>query len=130
MQNKTKKAIGIGFGVLALVLLSAGASALIMSEMNRPAAEKPAVQRVVQKDRVHWNSERTSQAAPAAAQVAPAAGCDDNNIVGTALGGVAGGVVGSQVGKGSGKTAATIGGTLGGAYLGNQAIPTRNVTCR
>jgi uncharacterized protein YcfJ len=94
-----------------------------MSEMNRPAAEKPAVQRVVQKDRVHWNSERTSQAAPAAAQVAPAAGCDDNNIV-------AGGVVGSQVGKGSGKTAATIGGTLGGAYLGNQAIPTRNVTCR
>ena len=56
--------------------------------------------------------------------------CNDKNIVGTLAGGVAGGVLGNQVGRGSGKTVATVGGALGGAYLGNQYIPTRNVTCR
>lgn len=56
--------------------------------------------------------------------------CNDSNIVGTVAGGVLGGIVGNQFGGGAGKTAATIGGTLGGAYVGNQYIPTRNVTCR
>lgn len=56
--------------------------------------------------------------------------CNDGNIVGKVLGGVGGGALASNVGKGKGKTAATIGGTLGGAYLGGEAIPTHNVTCR
>ena len=57
-------------------------------------------------------------------------GCDDRNIVGTLAGGAAGGLVGSQIGKGKGNTAAIIGGIAGGALVGNQYIPTRNVTCR
>ena len=63
-------------------------------------------------------------------QAATVTDCDDNNVVGMAVGGLAGGLLGNQVGKGSGKTAATIGGALGGAYLGKEALPTRNVTCR
>jgi uncharacterized protein YcfJ len=131
MERSTKKAIGLTIGVVALVLLSAGASALIMKEMDRP--EQPAaVHHVVKNEKIHWNGHRQVQAAPApaAATIEPAVGCDDNNIVGTGVGGVAGGVAGSQIGKGDGKTAATIAGTLGGAYLGNQLLPTRNVTCK
>jgi len=76
----------------------------------------------------HYNGNAGRMAA-----VAPAAGqppCDDKNIVGTLAGGVAGGVLGNQVGKGSGKTVATVAGAAGGAYLGNEYIPTRGVTCR
>ena len=56
--------------------------------------------------------------------------CDDGNILGYVAGGAAGGLVGSQIGHGTGKTVATIGGVLGGGYLGGQAIPLHNVTCR
>lgn len=56
--------------------------------------------------------------------------CNDNNILGMATGAVLGGVLGNQVGGGSGKTVATIGGAAGGAYLGQQAIPLNNATCR
>jgi uncharacterized protein YcfJ len=129
MERSTKKVIGLTVGVLALVLLSAGASALIMKEMDKPD-QPAAIHHVVKNEKIHWNNHRQVQAAPAPATIEPAAGCDDNNIVGTGLGGVVGGVAGSQVGKGDGKTAATIAGTLGGAYLGNQVIPTRNVTCK
>lgn len=66
----------------------------------------------------------------ASRQQAAAPKCNDSNIVGTLAGGVLGGIVGNQFGHGSGRAATTIGGTLGGAYVGNQYIPTRNVTCR
>jgi uncharacterized protein YcfJ len=55
--------------------------------------------------------------------------CNDHNIVGTAVGGIGGGVLGSLLGHGTGKTVTTIGGALAGAYVGNQAVPTQNVTC-
>lgn len=116
MNATNKKLIGIGVGAVLLV----GATAAIASYMTRQSLTPDA--------------EITAQAPPpqkvAAAQPPPQPRCDDKNIVGTIAGGAAGGVIGNQIGKGSGKTAATVGGVVGGAVLGNQFIPTRNVTCR
>lgn len=74
---------------------------------------------------VQQQAQEQEQARPAAAS----SGCNDHNIVGTAVGGIGGGVLGSLFGHGSGKTVTTIGGALAGAYAGNQAIPAQNVTC-
>lgn len=123
MQPKTKQITIITIAVIALVVLSAGASVLITRQAIAP--EKPAaVKQITKKETINWNN-ATAQPAPA-----PVPNCDDGNIVGALAGGVGGGVVGSAVGDGNGKTAATIAGTLGGAYLGKEYIPTENVTCR
>jgi uncharacterized protein YcfJ len=114
MKNTHKKLIGAGIAIL-LITGTAAVASYATRESLQPKSEITA---------------QNKQQQVAAAPVAEPPRCDDGNIVGTIAGGAAGGVIGSQVGKGSGKTAATIGGVIGGAYLGNQVIPTRNVTCR
>ena len=122
-----KHIIGFGLGIFVLLILTAGASALVTKEI---ITEKPVIEKVATKkseptkrQQIAWNDPQ-----PAPQKQTPA--CDDKNIVGYVLGGAAGGIAGNQIGKGTGNTAATIGGTLGGAYLGGEYIPTRNVTCR
>lgn len=134
-----KNMLVIGVSVFALILLTAGASAMITKEViknesvktEEVAKAEPAKTKVYRshkssRDDITWNEQPRRQAEP----VRQASACDDGNIVGTVIGGAAGGLVGNQVGSGNGKVAATIGGTLGGAYLGNRYVPTRNVTCR
>lgn len=112
-------------GGLALVVLTAGASAWVVGRVGDTKPAAPAT-KTVQKEEIRWN-----QVEPASGQAAPAQpACDDDNIVGMLAGGAAGGLAGSQVGSGNGKTAATIGGAVGGAYLGKEYLATRNVTCR
>lgn len=131
---KRKHTIGI-VAAVAVLLLGSGVAFAIMSGANQEpdnaastsASIQPASGAAVATDRVVPDPD--AQRASATQQQQQAA-CDDGNIVGTVAGGVAGGVVGSQFGKGNGKTATTIGGALGGAALGNQFIPTRNVTCQ
>ena len=128
MENKT---VFIAAGAAVLLM---GASAAVASYYTRESVA-PTQQTAIAPQPAQVTSQSGTGPAPvhrrhvASARPAQPA-CDDNNIVGTLAGGVGGGVVGSQFGKGHGNTAATIGGTLGGAYLGNQVIPTRNVTCR
>ncbi len=117
MKHTNKKLIGIIAGVILLTAGAAAVASYVTQESLQPKTQLNA-----------QNAQPHNQKVAAAQPAEPR--CDDSNIVGTIAGGAAGGVVGSQVGKGSGKTAATIGGVLGGAYLGNQYIPTRNVTCR
>ena len=130
---KRKHAIALGAGVVALVILAAGASALVTQKVieDKPAVEKTAAapkHKTAKSEKITWNEPRQAQPAQQA-QAAPAS-CDDYNIVGIGLGAVAGGVAGNQIGSGRGQDLATIGGALGGAYLGKQYIPTHNVTCR
>ena len=103
-------------GATLFVLITAGASAYVLTDDANDGSEN--VRQVSA-----TTSTRTTAAAPQPA-------CDDDNIVGKVTGGVLGGVAGSQFGKGNGKTAATIGGSVGGTLLGEEYIPTRNVTCR
>lgn len=108
----------------ALIAFTAAASAYIATNVAKE--EKTATVETKRKKRgeeITWNEPRAQ-----APRNIPA--CDDDNIVGKVVGGAAGGVAGSQIGSGSGKTAATIGGAVGGALLGEEYIPTRNVTCR
>jgi len=44
---------------------------------------------------------------------------NNNNGLGTLIGGVAGGILGHQIGGGSGKTVATVGGAIIGSIVGN-----------
>ena len=118
---KNKQIIAWGLGVLALVLVTAGASALVTREVIE---EKPAVEKRSE-NRISWNEPRQ---APQPAQPAKPA-CNDGNIVGKVIGGVGGGILGNQIGSGSGNTVATIGGAVGGTVLGGEYIPTENVTC-
>ena len=126
---KKNQAILLGITSAAvLAALTAGATAYYMD--SKPLAQESAVKT---KTVNHVASTRISQPqTPVQAQQVAAVQpqCNDRNIVGTVVGGVGGGLVGSQFGNGSGKTAATIGGVVGGAVLGNEFIPTRNVTCR
>lgn len=119
-----KQIIAWGLGVLALVLVTAGASALVTREM---VEEKPAVESAAQPsaNKISWKEPRP---APQPAQPAKPA-CNDGNIVGKVIGGVGGGIIGNQIGSGSGNTVATIGGAVGGTVLGGEYIPTDNVTC-
>lgn len=132
----------IALGVLAAIVLigvTAAASSYITktqlqkAEQSAQLASAAAAKKVVHKNhttqKVTWD-DKAQPAQQAPVQTAATVNCDDNNIVGTVAGGVGGGLVGSRFGKGNGKTATTIAGTLGGAALGNQLIPTRNVTCR
>lgn len=122
---KRNEIIAVGLGAFALIALSAGAGAWVMSQ---PAAveEAPVVSQSSKKETITWREPARQQ--PVAVQ--QATNCDDDNIVGKVVGGVGGGLVGSQIGGGKGKTAATIGGALGGTLLGEELIPTKNVTCR
>ena len=91
MQRKTKQITIITIAVIALVVLSAGASALITRQAIAP--EKPAaVKQITKKETVNWNN-AVAQTAPA---LAPVRNCDDGNIVGALAGGLGGGVVGSS----------------------------------
>ena len=117
MKSMNKKLLGAGIVVFLLIAGTAAVASYVTQESLQPKKELNA-------QTVQPHNQKLAAAQP----VQPR--CDDSNIVGTIVGGAGGGIVGSQVGKGSGKTAATIGGVLGGAYLGNQYIPTRNVTCR
>ncbi len=121
--------------VLAAVVLigvSAGAATYFTKEnLENKNTVTTTHKKTTAKNNVAWDSERqTTQPAQQPVRQVAQTRCDDGNIAGKVVGGVGGGVVGSMIGKGNGKTAATIGGTLGGAYLGGEAIPLRNVTCR
>lgn len=126
---KTKQILAWGAGVLALVLVTAGASALVTKEVigEKPVIEKTAAAPAPKAQKITWNEPRQAQPVQQARPAAPP--CNDGNIVGLALGGIGGGIAGNQIGKGSGNTVATIGGAVGGAYLGKEFIPTENVTC-
>jgi uncharacterized protein YcfJ len=112
MQNY--KTLSLVLGAALLVVTTAGASVYL--------SRQPAQETATAKPPPH--AERVVVTQPVQRK------CDDGNIAGKAVGGVGGGVLGSMVGKGSGKTAATIGGTLGGAYIGGEAIPLNNITCK
>ena len=121
-----KQILAWGLGAVVLVLLTAGASALVTREViesKTPASETAVVVKAPAHQKITWNEPRRQ------AQPAPPP-CNDGNIVGKVVGGLGGGLVGSQIGSGSGKTAATIGGAVGGTVLGGEYIPTENVTCR
>lgn len=119
---KTKSIIALGAGAILLIGVSAGASVFVMEQMT---GETPAK---VYSEKVSTSGTVTvSQAQP---PPLPLPACDDDNIVGKVVGGAAGGIAGSQIGSGTGKTAATIGGAVGGSLLGEEYIPTQNVTCR
>jgi uncharacterized protein YcfJ len=138
MQNKNW--IIVGIAALILIMVSAGASALITRNNIRDAetvtvtkeetVTKPVVhhKQVRHDDNINWNNRAAAPAPVQQAQALPP--CDDKNIVGTVLGGLGGGLAGSQVGKGNGQIAATAVGVAAGAVAGNEYIPTRNVTCR
>ena len=49
-------------------------------------------------------------------------GGNNQNVIGTIIGGAGGGVLGHQIGGGTGKTAATIGGAIIGSLLGGKYI--------
>ena len=116
---KTKSIIALGAGTILLIGATAGASVYVMENMNDDA-----VSETVSKARVSSSNETVNYTTTHQPT------CDDDNIVGKVVGGAAGGVLGSQIGDGSGKTAATIGGSVGGTLLGEEYIPTKNVTCR
>lgn len=119
----TKKDIfALTAGAILLVGITAGASAYYLNNDN---GENERAQSVSQ---VQPTTSGANMAQTAPAQPQPA--CDDDNIVGKVVGGVGGGLIGSQIGGGSGKTAATIGGSVGGTILGEEYVPTKNVTCR
>ena len=126
---KKKQIIAWGLGVLALVLVTAGASALVTREMveEKPAVEAAAKPSKSTSNKISWNEPRQAAPQPAAQPAKPA--CNDGNIVGKVIGGVGGGILGNQIGSGSGNTVATIGGAVGGTVLGGEYIPTDNVTC-
>jgi uncharacterized protein YcfJ len=118
-----KKAIGL----IAAGIIAVGASAAIGSYMTQQSMRADAdIPPPAQHAATHGPAGQHYAAAQPPAQPA----CNDHNIVGTVAGGVAGGVLGSMIGHGTGKTVATIGGAGAGALVGNEVIPTRNVTCR
>jgi uncharacterized protein YcfJ len=122
-----KHIIALAIGIPALILVSAGASALITQKTIKDdqPVQKVATVSNKSKNNIQWNDAQKTNVQP----VKAAAKCDDGNIVGYIAGGTAGGIAGSTLGKGNGQTATTIAGTLGGAYLGGEYLPTRNVTC-
>lgn len=120
---KRKHMITAGLGAVVLLLMTAGASAYIATEMNNDQA-KPVAKKSVQREEIRWNEPERAPVQKVASN------CDDGNVVGYIAGGALGGIAGSQFGDGNGKTATTIGGALGGGYLGKEYIPTHNVTCR
>lgn len=129
MALSKKEMIFIGLGALLLVGVSAGASAYYVDQRNNEAIVE--TETVSETKTSHQAVPIQPEPQPAPAQTAqhiPA--CDDDNIVGKVAGGVVGGLVGTQIGKGGGNKAATIGGSVGGTLLGEEFIPTRNVTCR
>lgn len=110
---------------VALIAFTAAASAYITTNvMNDEKSETVKTERRAKTEKITWSDQR----AQTPRNVPPP--CDDDNIVGKVVGGAAGGLAGSQIGNGSGKTAATIGGAVGGTLLGEEYIPTKNVTCR
>lgn len=117
---KTNSIIALGAGALLLIGATAGASAYIMDKSTDKTPVKVAAAQAPASNTVTYSD----------AQPPPLPDCNDDNIVGKVLGGAAGGVAGSQIGGGTGKTAATIGGAVGGSLLGEEYIPTQNVTCR
>ncbi len=114
---KSKTIIALTVGAAILVGATAAASAYFINSSEKDSVSSSAT---AQHESVTYNQPRQ----------APLPACDDDNIVGKVIGGAAGGVAGSQVGKGNGKTAATIGGTVAGSLIGEEYLPTKNVTCR
>lgn len=124
MKRQTKHILALSAAAIALVAITATASALITSEVNKEPERvvKPVAK--ANNDKIRWNDPAPQQPAP---QVA--SNCDDGNIVGYGLGALGGGLIGNQIGDGKGKDVATIGGAAAGALAGGKFIPTRNVLC-
>ncbi len=114
-------------GAVALLLVTAGASAYVTKHMS----EAPQDVAPASGEKITWNEPRQASPQPQQqAQAQPAKpACNDGNIVGAAIGAVGGGLVGSQIGSGKGQDLATIGGAIGGGWLGKDHIPTHNVLC-
>jgi len=117
---KTKNIMALGAGAILLMGVTAGASVYVMEKKTDETPAKVASAKVLSHETITYRQ----------AQPPPLPACDDDNIVGKVVGGAAGGIAGSQFGRGNGKTAATIGGAVGGSLLGEEYIPTKNVTCR
>ncbi len=122
-----KNLILIIIGAIALIAVTAGASAYVTRDVMKPEkkVEKVATKKTTS-EQISWNESR-QQAQPQPQQVKK---CDDGNIVGAGIGAAAGGLVGNQFGKGKGNDLATIGGIIVGGTAGHQMIPTRGVLCR
>ncbi len=129
MPMTKKDVFALTAGAILLVGITAGASAYYLN--NDGVEDNSASQQV---ERVTYVQPQSAPVAQQPVQQQPVqqrtVACDDDNIVGKVLGGVGGGLLGSRVGKGGGKTAATIGGSVGGTLIGEELIPTKNVTCR
>lgn len=124
MSHK-KKMVLLGVGAVALLAVTAGASAFIATNVaNDKDVSEP--QKVASAETIRWDDAPAPQQQ---AQQPVAKSCDDANIVGAAIGAVAGGLAGNQIGSGRGQDLATIGGAIGGGYLGKEYIPTRNTLC-
>lgn len=126
MTRHGKKILSITVGAIALIMVTAGASALITDHFNdtQPAPVVHKVASTTHHDNVRWNNPPAQQAQPVAQK------CDDGNVVGYGLGALAGGLIGHQIGDGKGKDVATVGGAAAGALAGGQYIPTRGVLCQ
>lgn len=123
-MTRTQRKVAFVAGVVAIMALTAGASAYVATEIaDDKKPEK--VNAKVSEDKITWNEPRQN---PEPQQQA-ASSCDDANVVGAAIGAVAGGFAGNQIGDGRGQDLATVGGAIGGGVLGQQYIPTRNVLC-
>lgn len=123
-MTRNQRKIAFVAGVVGLMVLTAGASAYVATEISRDDAPAKVQEKGTSED-ISWNEPRQE---PAPQQQA-ASSCDDANVVGAAIGAVAGGVAGNQIGDGRGQDLATVGGAIGGGFLGQQYIPTRNVLC-
>lgn len=129
-MNNNNKIIAAVAAVVILVVASAAVASYVTNEKIQAKSEEE-IAPVHAKAHRHTTNEQRVASNASVNQSAPAKpACNDRNIVGTVAGAAGGGLLGSQIGNGSGKTAAIIGGVLGGGYLGNQYIPTRNVTCQ
>lgn len=128
MNAKNKHILAIAIGAIALVALTAGASALITNNQidDNPPVTQKVVKTTHRKDNISWNNPPQQQPAPQPVRKK----CDDGNVVGYGLGALAGGLIGNQIGDGDGKKVATVGGAAAGALAGGQYIPTRGVLCR
>ena len=135
MTQHGKKILGITVGAIALIMVTAGASAFLTDHYNNketttvttaPATHVATTTTTHRSNNIHWNNPPAQPARPVQQVSAP---CSDGNVVGYGLGALAGGLVGHQLGGGKGKTVATVGGAAAGALAGGQYIPTRNVLC-
>ncbi len=109
------KKIVLAISTMALVTLTAQANSFSVSDYVKVEKSKPKYENVIRRTPYE---ECWDERVPVRRNYHRRGG-EDNNGLGTLIGGVAGGILGHQVGGGSGKTVATIGGAIIGSIVGN-----------